>query len=167
LEFQPINELPKEEENLIVTSDGVVRVPRFASRVARYQLARFSVWEGREGDFYRYRITSASLETAHQQGLRVSHLLALLRRHATNLSPILVKALERWEDHGEETFFERVVILCVKNPEILQAIRGSRAGRFLGDILGPTTITVHSTAQEEVMKVLVELGFLAGSRFES
>ena len=152
--------LSGEGELIHVGSDARLRVPRLAPRAVRYQIARFGDWEGETEDAYRYRLTPASLERARQQGLKLNHLLALLRRHTSSVPPSLVKALERWGEHGSQARLEKAVVLRLSNPDLLQALRSSRAARFLGDPLGPTTIIVKPGATKKVMEVLAELGYL-------
>jgi hypothetical protein len=90
----------------------------------------------------------------------------LLRRTASAPpTPNLVRALERWEDNGTQADFEQVVVLRVKSPEILTALRKSRAARFLGDPLGPAAVIVKAGAREKVLQALVELGYLAEAGF--
>jgi hypothetical protein len=101
---------------------------------------------------------------AHQQGLTVSQLLVLLNRYAKAMPPSLVKALERWDKNGSEARMERLVILRVTSMEVLQALRKSRAGRFLGEPLGPTTIALKPGATQKVLAVLAELGYLGEIR---
>lgn len=152
--------LARQEEQVIVRSDARIQVPRLAPRDVRYQLARFSVWEGRSHDLYRYRLTPASLENARQQGLRMEHLISLLNRHAAAVPPSLVTALERWKTQGVEVSIQGAVILRVNSPVILQKVRDSRAARFLGDPLGPTSVIVNPGAWEKVLSILAEMGFL-------
>lgn len=153
--------LPLEDEAIQARSDARLRLPRFVPRSARYQLARFCEWEGSAGEAYRYRVTAASLERARQQGLRASHLLALLHRHAPAVPPALVKALERWEERGTEARLERLVVLRLRSPAILQELRASRAARFLGDPLGPAAVIVKPGAQDKILAALAEMGLLA------
>jgi len=159
----PPSGLKAEDESLLVSSDGRVRVPRLAPRVARYLIARFCLWEGADDEVYSYRITSASLRRARQQGLKITHLLTVLRRHALSLPPSLMRALERWEEHGSEVRLERATILRVRTPQILQDLRKSPAARYLGDLLGPTVVTVKSGAADKVLAALVEMGYLGES----
>ncbi len=163
LNGKPPPGIKSETEPLVVTSDGRVRVPRLAPRVARYLVARFCVWEGVDNEVYSYRITAASLRRARQQGLKISHLLSVLRRHTAALPPNLVQALERWEEQGSEVRLERAMILRLRKPHILQALRKSPAGRYLGDLLGPTTVIVKPGAAEKVLAALVEMGYLGES----
>lgn len=159
--------LPVEEGRIILTSDARVRVPRLAPRAARYQIARFSAWEKVEDDEYLFRITPSSLERAREQGLRPSHLEALVRRYAEAVPPSFITALERWESRGPEARLERSLVLRVKSPDILKELRASRAARFLGDPLGPTAIVVKSSAWEKVLVILAEMGYLGEADIEA
>lgn len=152
--------MAQELENLVVVSDGRLRASRGTPRTARYQVARFSMWEGIKDGVYLYRLTPASLERARGQGLKLEHLLAVLKRSAQALPPTLVRALLRWESQGIEARLEQVVVLRLRSAEMMQELRSSRAGRFLGDPLGPAAIIVKPGAVEKVMAVLVELGYL-------
>lgn len=156
----PPDGLDNEDELFLISSDARIRVPRLVPRAARYQLARFSDWERENEDAYLYRLTPASLEQARGQGLRVIHLLTLLRRYALAVPPSLEQALDRWQKAGSEARLDRVTILRVKNPEILQVLRESRAARFLGEPLGPTAIIVNAGAGDKVLAALAEMGFL-------
>jgi hypothetical protein len=159
--------LPAEEEKLKPGSGARLRVARLVPRAARYQISRFCEWEQEQQDAYRYRLTPSSLVRARQQGLTVTHLLALLRRHADVVPPTLVKALERWEQNGAEATLEQVTVLRLSSPELLQTVRASRAARFLGDPLGPTVVIVKPGAAEKVLAVLAEMGYLGEGKVES
>lgn len=150
-----------ENKKLHVSSQGVISVPRLAPRVVRYQVSRFCEWDEPREDTYRYRLSTNSLTKAKEQGLKVEHLLALLSRHTdAGLPPSLVKALKRWETNGTEARVQTQVILKVSRPEILEEIRKSRASKFLGEALGPTTVIVKGRAIQKVMEALTELGLL-------
>jgi hypothetical protein len=71
-----------------------------------------------------------------------------------------VRALERWDQLGVEAKVEQALILRVSSPDVLHALRQSRAARFLGDPLGPTTIILRPNAGEKVLSILAELGYL-------
>jgi hypothetical protein len=152
--------LPVEEAKIVAGSDARLRVPSLAPRAARYQAARFCAWLGEKDGEYRYRITPLSLHRARQQGLTPAHLLGLLRRSAQSLPPSLVKALERWEQHGAEAHLEALTVLRLATPELMQAVRASRAARYLGDPLGPTAVIVRAGAGEKVLAILAEMGYL-------
>jgi hypothetical protein len=163
--FRVISERRKaksEDEKLVARSNGQIAVPRFAPRAVRYLVARFCEWDDPKADAYQYRITPASLERAGKQGLKVEHLLALLAKHTSGgIPPVLVQALKRWEANGAEARVQIQAVLRVSRPEILEELHKSKAARFLGEILGPTTVVVKDGAQSKVLAALTELGLLA------
>lgn len=166
LNFQPPAGLETQEQSITIRADGRLRIPPETSRVARYQLARFGEWQGFKDDFYRYRVTPASLESARKQGLKVEHLLALLNRYAQAVPPSLVTALKRWEAQGSLARIDRLLVLRVRQPEILQALRNSSAQRFLGESLGPTAVVIKPGGWEKVSMVLAESGYLTEAHLD-
>jgi len=151
-----------EKGKVTVGSNGRISVERLAPRTARYQIARFCHWEEEKPDEYRYRVTVNSLEKARGQGLKADQLLGILRKHAAApIPPPFVRALQRWEMNGTEARLESLVVLKVSKPEVLKELKESRAGRFLGEQLGPVTVVVKPGAQSKVMAALAELGLLA------
>ena len=154
--------LKAEDSKLHISSQGKVVIPRFAPRVVRYQLSRFFEWDDEKPDEYRYHITPRSMTKANEQGLKVEQMLALLAKHSdAGIPPVLVKALKRWEVNGTEARAETQIVLKVSRPEVLEELRKSKAARFLGEPLGPTTVTVKSGAIQKVMDAMTELGLLA------
>jgi hypothetical protein len=157
----PIRE-SEETGKIAVASNGKMVVPRLVPRAVRYQLSRFCQWDEATPEGYRYHVTPQSLTRAREQGLKVEHLLALLARHAdAGIPPVLLKALKRWDQNGTEARAETQVILKVSRPEVLDELRKSKAARFLGEPLGPTSVVIKAGAQPKVMAVLAELGLLA------
>ena len=150
-----------ENQKIHISSQGLISVPRLAPRVVRYQISRFCEWDAPKEDVYRYHISTNSLAKAREQGLKVEHLLTLLSRHSdAGVPPSLVKALKRWEVNGTEARVQTQVILKVSKPEILEKMRESRASKFLGEVLSPTTVVIKGGAVQKVMEVLTELGLL-------
>ena len=157
--------LPAEEPGgLLARSDARLFLPRRLQRLARYQIARFCEWEKETPEGYHYCLTPVSLERARKQGLTIAHLLTLLRKHAKLVPPSLSRALERWEQHGAQARLEVLVVLRVTAPEVLQALRASRAARYLGEPLSPTAIAIQPGAAQKVLAALAELGFLGEGR---
>jgi len=152
----------KEEKGKIsIASNGKISIERTAPRVIRYQVSRFCEWEEPKKDDYVYRVTTRSLTHAKEQGLKAEQLLALLVKHTGNkVPPSLVKALKRWEVNGTEARVQTQIILKVSKPEVLEEMRKSKAVRFLGEILSPTTVIVKGGAIQKVMDALTELGLL-------
>jgi len=163
--FRVISEKSKgrsEDGKLVARSNGQIAMPRFAPRAVRYQVARFCEWNEAKEDEYRYSITPSSLKKAGEQGLKVEHLLSLLAKYsAGGIPPVLVKALKRWETNGTEARVQTQVVLRVSRPEVLEELRKSKAARFLGEMLGPTTVVLKEGAQSKVLVALAELGLLA------
>jgi hypothetical protein len=153
--------LPPETGQIRVNPDGRLKIPTLAPRTVRYQISRFCQWESENAEEYRYRLTPASLERARQQGLRTPALLSLLRRSATPpLPPTLEQALERWEKLGAQASLEPAVLLRLAAPEILAALRKSRAARHLGEALSPTVVIIRPGGEEPIRQALAELGYL-------
>ncbi len=150
----------EERGKITITSSGKITVSRFAERVARYQISRFGEWEGRKNlDEYKYQLTPSSLSHALEQNLKVLHLLLLLKKYADDkIPPSLERALRRWEINGTEARVERLSVLRLSKPEDLRALRASRAGRFLGEVLSPTRVIVKGGASQKIMSALIELG---------
>lgn len=166
----PPEGLQKETAKIKMSADGEIRVPARAPRTVRYQVARFCQWEtdnrtaadGKETGYYRYRVTPAALERAGEQGLRPTQLLNLLRRfHDGPLPGALAQAIERWEGNGTQARIEQTTLLRVRSAEILAALRKTRAARWLGETLNETTILVQHGAEEQVLAMLAEIGYLA------
>lgn len=155
-------EKKEERGKIVVSSNGRIIISRSFSRVMRYQIARFCEWEEPKGDEYFYHVTAGSLKRAGEQGLKAGQLLAMLIKYTnSSVPPALVKALKRWEAHGPEARVENLYVLRVSKPEIMEEMRKSKAGKFLGEILSPTAVVVKSGAIEKVTAALAELGLLA------
>ncbi len=151
-----------ETAKITLSSNGLITIPRLSPRSVRYQVARFCEWGSSPSpEEYRYRVTPVSLKRAAGQGLKVSHLLSLLSKQTGGqVPPVLVKALQRWEANDTEARIETLTVLKVSKPEVLAELRASRAARFLGEIIGPTTVVIQPGAESKVMAALTELGLL-------
>ena len=158
----PISVEPAKAK-ISISSQGLITIPRLFLRAARYQIARFCHWEEYKWeDEYLYRVTPDSLQRAQKQGLKVEQLLLLLAKHTDDkIPPAIVKALKRWDENGTEARVQSQVVLRVSRPEVLEELRKSRASRFLGEVLGPTTVIVKEGAQSKVLAALAALGLLA------
>lgn len=152
----------EEKGKIVVASNGKIAVPRTFSRAVRYQLARFCEWDAPKGNDYFYRVTAESLKRAAEQGLKAEQLLAMLVKYTKEaVPPAMVKALKRWDAHGTEARVESLLVLRVGKPEIMEEMRGSKAGKYFGEILSPTAVVIKSGAIQKVLAELAELGLLA------
>ena len=147
---------------LNVSSNGRITISRYFSRAVRYQISRFCEWDEEKNDDFIYSVSAQSLKRASEQGLKAEQLLAMLVKHTNGaVPPALVKALKRWEQHGTEARVESLLVLRVSRPEIMEEMRNSKAGKFLGELLSPTAVVVKSGAIDKVMAALAELGLLS------
>jgi hypothetical protein len=153
-----------EDQPIHVYMDGRIVIPRLARRAIRYQLARFSTWEGYKQEDYHYRLTPSALERAGRQGLTVNHLLTLLNNQTLAVPPMLEKALHRWEKQGTEVRVEALEILRSASPDILHNLRKSPAGRYFGDALGVNSVIVKPGAGRQVLAALADMGILGEVR---
>lgn len=158
---QPVESLPVEDQLIEVFSNGVLIASTLTPRLARYQVSRFCLWREETDTQYIYQITPLSLSQAAEQGLRIIHLEKLLKKNGQTLPPALVRALNQWQKHGSQVHIQPATILQVETPQILQALRESSAGRFLGESLGPTSAIIQPQAVEKVAEALTRLGYLS------
>lgn len=158
---QPITELDQEDQPLVALSDGTLTAGTHTPRLARYQASRFCSWVAETATLYTYNLNPASLSVAAAQGLKISHLETLLNKYGEAPPPSLIAALRQWDQKGGQVRIHPAVVLRVEDPRILQALRESPAGRFLGDPLGPTTVILNPGAEEKISAALARLGYLS------
>lgn len=151
---------PLEAAPVHIRSKGWIRVPRKVPRKVRYQVARFCDWMPMKRDSYMYSLSPGSLMRAKEQELQIEHLLALLTKHAEAVPPNLVKALQRWDQHGIQAAMEKETVLRLRSPAMLKAVKESRAERYLRETLGPTAVVIQEGSESKIAEVLVEMGFL-------
>jgi hypothetical protein len=153
--------LRAENSRLKVDSRGTVFVPPFVPRALRYVLSRFCDWLPKQKDAYRYQVSARALERARKQSLEVRQLAGLLKAHNSSaLPPNLVQALKRWEQQGTQARIESMQVLRLNSAAALKALRTSKAARYLGEPLGPTSVVIKAGAGQQVLQALVELGHL-------
>jgi hypothetical protein len=145
-----------------VRPDGSITFPPGALRAHRYQVARFAAWTGLDDAGYHYRITPGSLEGAERQGLRAGHVRTILEACGGGSLPApLARALERWFLHGTEARIEKTLVLKVKDAGVLQFLRSKRStGRYLGEILGATSVTVRAQDWPKLAQAAARMGLL-------
>ncbi|MEN4012900.1 MAG: helicase-associated domain-containing protein [Bellilinea sp.] len=164
---QPLDDFIEENGLLQLSAEGVLRIERRAPRWLRYQLARFSHWLPATREEYLYQITPQSLTAAHKQGLRGAHLIGLLRRHASPpLPPMILQAIERWEQHGSQARLQNAVLLRVASPDLLAALRKTPAGRDILEDLSPTCALIRSGSKKRLLRELARLGVLGEDQTE-
>jgi len=151
--------LATEDQPLMLRADGRLFAPWRSPRVVRYHIARFAEWEGTDRSGYRFRLTAKALQRAADQGIAAEQVLALLKQHTRALPKTIVQAVHRWEAEGVQATIRPMVVLQVRDPAIIEALRKSRAARFLGPLLGPAAIAVRRDAAPVVLSALAEMGY--------
>jgi hypothetical protein len=145
-----------------IQSNGQIIVPRRALRALRYQIARFTSWELIDEESYNYRLSPSALSAAAGQGLQLSHIFTILETAGDGPLPISLRnALQRWSDNGSEAWFERHLLLRVNEPAVLNELQENKAtSRYLGEILGPTSVTVNERDLTPLCAAAARLGIL-------
>lgn len=157
----PVNGLADEDQTIESTSDGQIKVGLNSPRIARYQVSRFCLWVDETSKHYIYQVSPTSLTQAAEQGLKVAHLEALLKKYGSPPPPSLMEALMHWEEKGSQAKIGSYIVLQVASPDILKALRETPANRFLGEPLGPTSVIVNPGAEDKIAKALARLGYLS------
>jgi hypothetical protein len=165
----PPSDEPRPEDQapphtLAVGDDSTVRVPLAASLYARFQLARFADFLGRERDHVRYRLSPLSLTHARQQGITPEQVRAFLGRVSGDRVPAKVlDDLRRWYERSGSIRLEQEVVLRVDHPETLQALRRDSAiAPLLGEVLGPQAVLIPRANVRLVRRWLMAHGYLEG-----
>jgi hypothetical protein len=159
--------LPAEDSQIRLTSTGRMRLPARLPRPVRYTLLRFCRWDGENDQEILCSITPTALSIARQQGLRTTHLINLLRKHSADpISPLLVKALERWEKLDAQASLQSGTLLRLGSPEILAALQKSSAKRFILEELNSTTVLIRPGSEESVINALLEIGYLTEDKLK-
>ena len=153
---------PVSQDPIQIRSKGEIRVMMDVAHKIRYQIARFCEWGPYKADSYYYFITPASLTRAEKQGLKVSHLLSLLKNHTEAIPPNIMAALERWYKQGIQAAISQKTIMRLGSPAVLKALKRSPAERYILDQLGPTVVIIKEGSEEKIAQALVELGFFVG-----
>jgi len=154
---------PREPDQVQLRSQGEIRITVDVPRKARYQIARFCDWYPIKAEAYHYRLSPVSLTRAEEQGLRVPHLLSLLKNYAETIPPNVLAALERWEKSGPQALVETRKVLRLGSPAMLKALKKSSANRYILEQLGPTAVVIHPESEQKITQVLMELGFFVES----
>lgn len=149
----------RNTEKVQIRSKGEIRMTTNVPHKTRYQVARFCEWHPVKAEAYLYAISPASLSRAEKQGLRVAHLLSLLKKYSEVIPPNILTALERWEKQGVQSSVAQKTILRLGSPAVLKSLKKSKASRYILEQLGPTVVIIREGSEDKIAEVLVELGF--------
>ena len=163
LESQPAQEGASElDEKVSIRADGLIIAPIGAARDERYQIARFSSWEKMDGVNYEYRLTPEALDNSLSQGLKPDHVRMILERSSqAPLPPSIDAALKRWSDFGTEARFERLLVVRVKDRELVERLHANKTtARFIQERISSEILVVREANWMRLRDAAARLGIL-------
>ncbi len=158
--------LPSKDEvsvPIVVHEDATISVPFNANRYTRFQIARVSEAEpALPGQPFRYTLTPTSLARAREQGVEPDRLLKFLEESSGRPVPATTRrGIERWASRGTEARMDRVVLLRVKDPEILDKLRANPSTqRYIAEATGDLAAVVNLEDWPELRLAAASLGLL-------
>jgi hypothetical protein len=148
---------------IVINSNGTISVPFNANRYHRFQVARLSEAKPvKPGYPYQYRLTPRSLDRARQQGIEPDRMLGFLEKASGRpIPPSAKRAIQRWSERGTEARLDKVILLRVMEPEILEKLRANPKTRdFIGESMGELAVVVRQGKWNELLEATAELGLL-------
>jgi len=148
---------------LQVQPDAVIVAAPDTDRYARFQAARISeaapVGKGRP---YRYRITPGSLQRAGEEGISAERILQFLDSTGDGpLPPSTRRSITRWAERGVEARLEEMVVLRVRDSEILATLRSNARTRdYIDQTLGELVAMVRRENLAPLRSAAARLGLL-------
>lgn len=147
----------------VVQPDASVLVPHNANRYQRFQVAR--ICDARPvslGKPYTYQLSPSSLAYAREQGINPDRVLQFLEKASGRPIPASTRrAVERWAENGREAQLQQVIILRVRDGDILDKLVANPKTRpYLGERLGDLAVTVLPNNWQELQNVAAQLGLL-------
>ncbi len=155
----------EQEDKVDVQNDGTLKASRRVSRIDRFQLSRFTMWEAAatlDGAPYIYKLDAEGIQRASEQGITTEHIASFIRRMIDDqpLSPTLVKLLQTWQAGAASAVtFEQVLILRTTAPETLDYIYDTPTlRRYLGGRLGPMACIIRAGQADDLRSALGDKG---------
>lgn len=159
------NEIDDHEVTVppVVQGDATIQVPLNAERQQRFQIARVAEPMPVEpGKPFLYRLTPGSLALARSQGIEPDRVWQFLEKTSGRpIPPTARRAVERWMEKGTEARLEQVMVLRVKEADILDKLQNNPKTRpFLGERLGELAAAVRPEDGEQLRNAAAQLGLL-------
>jgi hypothetical protein len=152
------------DDKLTLREDGTLLISRKVSRVDRFQAARFTSWIA-AGDPYTYRLDSAGVQQAAEQGINTGHILSFLGRLLGDapIPPTIMRLLDNWRGGPTASVtVEELTVLRTTAPETMERILDAPAlRRYLGARLGPMAVIVRAGQWDALQAALGEVGIQA------
>ena len=145
-----------------VDEEGRVRITDQADSVCLARLSQFADPAGED-----WLLTAASVARAHERGIAAEQILDWLRDHlSAGLPAIIETAIRNWS-HPAAVFLGELVMLQINQAQAYDTIRNSP--RFQPLLLGavpPHWFIVRKDKQEDLQRLLTELGFAVGAAWK-
>lgn len=156
---------PKDNirQPLTVRPEGLIAVTPQTDRYHRFQAARISdPLPIAKVDEFLYRLTPDALAKALKQGITPERVQQFLETAGGRPLPAGInRAINRWKDNGIEGKLETVVILRVRDADIMQTLRTNPKTRdFIGESLGELAAAVKPTHKDALHSAVAQLGLL-------
>ena len=156
---------PDSPEPTIVQDDGTLLLSRRASRMDRYQVARFTSWQSApsldSGDPYTYLLDLKGVHQADAQGINTGHITTFIKRVLGD-DPIperIEKLLQNWNKGDTATVtMEQMVVLRTTSEQMIEMILNTpELRRYLGARLGPLAVAVRANQAEALQAALADM----------
>jgi hypothetical protein len=151
-----------EKAKATIRADGLISVPRLASRSMRYQLARFLDWDRQIDRNYQYRLSIRAIKQAQQQGLNLKQVQSLLSQASeAELPPTTLQAMQRFEHQEYEAGISEDRLLRCSDPSLMNTLlTHASTKRYIAEPLNDTTAVVHPEKWEDLLRAAARLGIL-------
>lgn len=153
--------LPEAEEQFIVQPTFEVLASKTLPPSVLYRLERLT--ENRRADrVLQYKVTSASLRTAVENGEPPADIEAFFLRHARPpLAQNVRFSIREWTAGAARASFASVMLLRLSDPTVAERVRADKSLReWVVGQLTPTDLIVRPDAVEKVRKRLGTLGLV-------
>lgn len=161
---------PESEEMtmpIVVQEGGRILVPFNANRYQRFQVARVADPEPLQvGKPAPYRLTPGSLARAAEQAIDADRLQRFLAEASQRPVPAGVRrSIERWQERGTEATLENVILLRVRDPEVLEKLRANPKTRpYFSESMGDYAAVIKSDDWDRLRQAAAGLGLLIDLR---
>ncbi|MFN2190397.1 MAG: helicase-associated domain-containing protein [Candidatus Promineifilaceae bacterium] len=158
-----VDEHESVEVPIVVRDDATIVVPFNANAYHRFQVARVADAEKpEEGKPFIYRLSPSSLERAQKQGIEPSRVLKFLEDSSGRpIPPSTHRAVERWDEFGTEGRLDKVLVLRVRDGEILNKLRANpKTQPYIAETLGELAVAVRAEDRDRLRSAAAQLGLL-------
>ena len=151
---------PEESGTFTLDQDYLIHVPLNANLYDRYQLERFSEWQGERDGTLFYHLTRASVWQGRAQGIEIRQMIAFLRRvTATALPDEVAHAMEEWGNRYGKITLREVILLQTPDTVTMHQLREhTPLADLLKEQLSPRIVLVDEENLDLVVKHLKQMG---------